>query len=159
MPYISKSFAHIANVSFITGIVTEILKFYLKKVIPLYLFCHASLKFLNALCLITCTACWKSVAFSIIVSTVSEHSTELALAHARDTLCASLDKKNTSIGIFLDHSQAFDNINHDILFNKLSSMAYMAMQKTGSVVILPLKSHMTSYLITYDFPSDIVSHI
>ena len=37
-----------------------------------------------------------------------------------DDLVTSLNKQNCVLGLFLDFSKAFDTVNHDILFQKLS---------------------------------------
>jgi retron-type reverse transcriptase len=47
------------------------------------------------------------------------HSTSRALLHLYDKITSAIDRKEFTIGIFLDLSKAFDTINHDILFDKL----------------------------------------
>ena len=47
------------------------------------------------------------------------HSTSLALIDLIENLTCSLDKQNTTIGIFVDLKKAFDTINHEILLEKL----------------------------------------
>ena len=48
------------------------------------------------------------------------HSTEFATLELVDRALSDIDKKNTSIAIFMDLSKAFDTLDHDILLNKLS---------------------------------------
>ena len=47
------------------------------------------------------------------------HSTSLALIDLYDKISDAIDRKETSVGIFLDLSKAFDTVNHEILFDKL----------------------------------------
>ena len=47
------------------------------------------------------------------------HSTSLALIDLYDKISDAIDNNETSVGIFLDLSKAFDTVNHDILFDKL----------------------------------------
>ncbi len=49
----------------------------------------------------------------------TEHSTEFAALELVDRLMLEMDKKNTSINIFLDLSKAFDTLNHGILLQIL----------------------------------------
>ena len=48
------------------------------------------------------------------------YSTNLAMTYLIDDLVTSLNKQNCVLGLFLDFSKAFDTVNHDILFQKLS---------------------------------------
>ena len=47
------------------------------------------------------------------------HSISLALVDLYDKILSAIDRKETSVGIFLDLSKAFDTVNHNILFDKL----------------------------------------
>ena len=46
-------------------------------------------------------------------------STNLALLELVEELTASIDKKNKTIGVFIDLKKAFNTIDHDILLKKL----------------------------------------
>ncbi len=49
----------------------------------------------------------------------NEHSTKFTALELVDRVIVEMDKKNTPINIFLDLSKAFDNLNHEILLQKL----------------------------------------
>lgn len=49
----------------------------------------------------------------------SKHSTNHAVHELIDNVITSMDNKNSTLGIFLDLSKAFDTIDHKILLNKL----------------------------------------
>ena len=50
-----------------------------------------------------------------------KHSTVHALINAVENLHESIDNKNFTLGIFVDFSQAFDTVNHNILLHKLEN--------------------------------------
>ena len=47
------------------------------------------------------------------------HSTYMALLETIDRVSDALDKKRTTVGVFIDLSKAFDTVDHTILLNKL----------------------------------------
>ena len=51
------------------------------------------------------------------------HSTETALLHVTDDFLMVIDKSEVSVVVLLDLSKAFDSIRHDLLFQKLQSIA------------------------------------
>ena len=46
------------------------------------------------------------------------HSTSMALTHLVNKITSAIDRKETTAGVFLDLSKAFDTIDQDILFDK-----------------------------------------
>ena len=51
------------------------------------------------------------------------HSTETALLHVTDDFLMAIDKSEVSVVVLLDLSKAFDSIRHDLLLQKLQSIA------------------------------------
>ena len=49
----------------------------------------------------------------------NNHSTALALIDLINNISSAIDRNETTLGIFLDLSKAFDTINHEILCQKL----------------------------------------
>ena len=44
----------------------------------------------------------------------------MALLETLDRVSDALDKKSTTVGVFIDMSKAFDTVDHTILINKLN---------------------------------------
>ena len=47
------------------------------------------------------------------------HSTSLSLIHLINKISSAIDKRESTVGVFLDLSKAFDTLDHQILFTKL----------------------------------------
>ena len=62
---------------------------------------------------------WKSVLFDKQCGFRQDHSTQYAMLSIIDKIQSAIDNRSTSCGIFLDVSEAFDTVNHDILVKKL----------------------------------------
>ena len=50
---------------------------------------------------------------------IQHHYTEYALALLYDKISSSIDKRESTVGLFIDLSKAFDTVDHQILLNKL----------------------------------------
>jgi hypothetical protein len=131
---IAQPLAHIVNRSFITGIIPEPLM--IAKVIPIFkkgeqdVFSNyrpiSILPFFSKI--------FERLVHKRLYAFISRHqllhsnqfgfrpkmSCEMALLEAYNNIVSNLDKKNHTLGIFLDLSKAFDTIDHDILLFKLS---------------------------------------
>lgn len=55
---------------------------------------------------------------------VTHKSTELALLQQKEYVLRSFEEKKVVLGVFIDFSQAFDCINHDILLSKLDRYGF-----------------------------------
>ena len=73
-------------------------------------------------------------------------STELALVDAMETLSSASLKKETSIGIFLDLSKAFDTIDHNILLTKLSHYGFRGVPYNWIRSYLSDREQFTSFM-------------
>ena len=91
------------------------------QIIDQYLYFHVFQSFLKGLCIIVYLAYLDK--FKILYDNQygfrKNHSTSLALIDLYDKISDAIDRKETSVGIFLDLSKAFDTVNHEILFDKL----------------------------------------
>ena len=131
--YIAKPMAHICNLSFETGIFPDLMK--MAKVVPLFksgknnifsnyrpvsllpqlskvlekLFNNRLEKFLNKNNILSHT----QYGFR------ENRSTSMALMELLEDVTQSLDKKMSTIGVFIDLKKAFDTIDHGILLRKL----------------------------------------
>ena len=47
------------------------------------------------------------------------HSTETSIIHSNDFILNAIDNKELTASVFLDISNAFDSLNHDLLIKKL----------------------------------------
>ena len=50
---------------------------------------------------------------------IQHHYTEYTLALLYDKISSSIDKRESTVGLFIDLSKACDMVNHQILLNKL----------------------------------------
>ena len=48
-----------------------------------------------------------------------KHSTSHALIHLINRICSAIDQRETTVGVFLDLSKAFDTLDHQILITNL----------------------------------------
>ena len=62
---------------------------------------------------------WKSVLFDKQFGFRPGYSTQYAMLSIIDKIQSAIDNRSTSCGIFLDFSNVFDTVNHDILVKKL----------------------------------------
>jgi len=74
------------------------------------------------------------------------HSTTHAILEVVDKLSEAIDKRNISIGVFLDLSKAFDTIKHDILLNKLNHYGIRGTALEWFRSYLTGRSHLVTYL-------------
>ena len=128
---ISAPLADIINLSLLKGIFPDKLK--IGKVIPIYktedpslfvnyrpisLLPNFSKFFEKVMCLVE-FAETNEIQYVISVSLDFAHSTSHALIHLLNKISSAIDQHESTVGIFLDLSKAFDTLDHGILLNKL----------------------------------------
>ena len=85
-----------------------------------------------------------------------KHSTYMAIAQLVDKINIAVEKHETTIGIFLDISKAFDTMDHNILLYKLEYYGFRG------VVLEWFKNYLNNrkqYVFHYNCKSDLKDHI
>ena len=124
---------HLINLSFSSGYFPEEMK--ITKIIPLfkandnmYLVNYRPIAVLSVFSKIFEKIMYKrlynfirknNVLYELQFGFLENHSTSMALSVIIDRISKALDDGETSIGVFLDFSKAFDTVDHNILFSKL----------------------------------------
>ena len=131
--FIVKPLSHIINCSLVSGNVPDDLK--IAKVIPVYKKGDpSSYENYRPVSVLSCfSKIFERIVYNRIFTFISKyniifkgqygfrpgHSTEHALTHVVNNLHKAFENKQTSVGVFLDLSKAFDTIDHQILLQKL----------------------------------------
>ena len=129
---IAEPIAHIINLSIISGIVPDEMK--IARVIPLFKAGDRSIiSNYRPVSILPSFSKFLERVYNRLLSYLNRfkilcdnqygfrknHSTSFALIDLYDKISDAIDSKETSVGIFLDLSKAFDTVNHNILFDKL----------------------------------------
>ncbi len=130
---ISEPIAHIINLSISSGIVPDLMK--IARVIPL--FKSGDHRYFQNYRLVSVLPIFSKLLERVVFKRITnyidkssilsdnqygfrkKHSTSLALMRLYDGITSAIDRREFTVGIFLDLSKAFDTVNHDILFHKL----------------------------------------
>ena len=140
---ISKPLVSICNLSLSSGIFPDVMK--IARVIPLYKAGEKDLftNYRPVSLLPQFSKILEKIYYSRLDKFVSKHdilsnsqngfrqnmSTNLALLELVEELTSSIDKKNKTIGVFIDLKKAFDTIDHYILLKKLDSYGVRGISK------------------------------
>ena len=140
MHIIKKSFdiicqplVNLINLSLTTGIFPDKLK--IAKVIPIYKMgdndCFANYRPISLLA--NFSKFFEKVMYNRLLEFIEKHdilyssqfgfrekhSTSLAITHLVNNITSAIDRKEITVGVFLDHAKVFDTIDHDIFLAKL----------------------------------------
>ena len=130
---ISRPLSHIINLSTLNGIVPDEVK--IARVIPLFKSGdQAVVTNYRPVSILPCSSKFLDVCCKRLLNYINDlgifcanqcgfcksHSTSLALVDLFDKISSAIDRKEHSVGIFLDLSKAFDTVDHNILLDKLS---------------------------------------